>query len=145
MPASACDAEHDTAWPAGPTCSCDLGPCCRHHHRIKQLGCSKTRHGDGSITWTSPTGRQRTVRSQHQPPQPAVRDLTRLSEPSEWDQLSPDELDEQLWILDGRPDDPQAYELRKPDLQPEDQPVDRDTTWSWDLDDPYAWEPALTE
>jgi hypothetical protein len=40
------DTEHDRAWPDGPTCACNLGPCCRKHHRIKQLGWTKTRgHG----------------------------------------------------------------------------------------------------
>jgi hypothetical protein len=141
MPASACDAEHDRAWPDGPTCSCDLGPCCRHHHRVKQLGFTKPRHADGSLTWTHPTGRQRRSRSQHDAPAAPVRDLSPLSEPTEWDELSPDELDEVLWILDGRPEDPAGYELRAEDVEPEDFPVGRDTTWSWDLDDPYAWLP----
>ncbi len=45
--AANCDAEHDLAHPDGPTCSCNLGPCCRRHHRVKQLGWTKTRHRDG--------------------------------------------------------------------------------------------------
>ena len=148
MPATACDAEHDDAWTGdddgGPTCSCQLGPCCRHHHRIKQLGYRKTRHADGSLTWTSLTGRTTWVRSQHEPPQPPIRTLTPLAETTDWDELSPDELDEILWILDGRPEDPAAYELRAQDAEPEDvMPRELgDTRWGWDLDDPYAWEPA---
>lgn len=143
MPASACDAEHDRAWPDGPTCSCDLGPCCRHHHRVKQLGFTKTRRADGSLTWTHPVGRQRRVRSQHEPPQAPVRDLAPLTQPTQWEQLSPDELDEVRWILDGRPEDPAVYELRAEDVEPEDSPVERTTTWSWDLDDPYPWLPPF--
>ena len=140
MPATACDAEHDTAWPEGPTCSCQLGPLCRHHHRIKQLGFRKTRHADGSLTWTSPTDRTTWVRSQHEPPSPPVRALTPPAEPSDWDELSPDELDETLWILDGRPEDPAAYELRAEDHDPDDAPPFElgDTRWGWDLDDPYV-------
>ncbi|HEU0101094.1 MAG TPA: DUF222 domain-containing protein, partial [Mycobacteriales bacterium] len=51
MPARRCDMEHDLAWPAGPTCGCNLGPCCRRHHRVKQTGWTKTRTGTG-VTWT---------------------------------------------------------------------------------------------
>ena len=68
--ASGCDVDHDLAWPFGPTCSCNLGPLCRRHHRIKQLGWIKHRRTDGSIRWTSPTGRTWTSPNQHTPPTP---------------------------------------------------------------------------
>ena len=144
MPARACDAEHDAAWPGGPTCSCNLGPCCRHHHRVKQLGWRKTRHPDGSVTWTDPFGRARTTSGQHEPLQPPVRDLLPVLRDSPWDELSPGEREEELWIRDGRPEDPAAYELRAIDVDPDDVPYpDKvDTRWSWDLDDPYVWQPA---
>ncbi len=52
-----CDLDHDLAWPHGPTCGCNLGPLCRRHHRIKQLGWTKTRTSGAGVRWTSPTGR----------------------------------------------------------------------------------------
>jgi hypothetical protein len=66
--AAGCDLDHDLAWPHGPTCACNLGPLCRRHHRIKQLGWLKHRRPDGSIRWTSPTGRSWTSPNQHQRP-----------------------------------------------------------------------------
>ncbi len=61
--ASRCDLDHDLAWPAGPTCACNLGPLCRRHHRAKQTGWTKTRRrcseGVEVVRWTSPTGRTR--------------------------------------------------------------------------------------
>ena len=144
MPASACDAEHDDAWPGGPTCSCNLGPCCRRHHRVKQLGWTKTRHPDGSLTWTNPFGRARTTPSQHEPPQPPLRDLLPVPSDSPWDDLSPGELEEQLWVLDARPEDAAGFELRATDVDPDEVPYPDhgDTRWSWDLDDPHVWQPV---
>jgi hypothetical protein len=142
--AGGCDAEHDLAHPAGPTCACNLGPLCRHHHRIKQLGWTKTRHRDGGLTWIHPDGRQWLSPAQHQPPEPAVRPAPPLPPLSEWDEPDPDALAELLWILDGRQDDPVAHDLRAEDVEPPDtDPYDpfRDTRWTWDLDDPYAWLP----
>ena len=69
-----CDLDHDTAWPAGPTCGCDLGPLCRRHHRIKQRGWRKTRHSN-RVTWTSPTGRHHDSPTPYPPAAPAVRAL----------------------------------------------------------------------
>ena len=66
--AAGCDLDHDLAWPHGPTCACNLGPLCRRHHRIKQLGWIKRRRPDGSIRWTSPTGRAWTSPNQHPTP-----------------------------------------------------------------------------
>ncbi len=74
---SRCDVDHDTAWPSGPTCACNLGPLCRHHHRLKQqqlgqdrdasTGWLKHRQDDGSVRWTSPTGHTWTSPPQHEP------------------------------------------------------------------------------
>jgi hypothetical protein len=63
--AAGCDLDHDLAWPYGPTCACNLGPLCRRHHRIKQLGWIKHRRADGGVRWTSPSGRSWTSPSQH--------------------------------------------------------------------------------
>ena len=35
VPAARCDLDHRVPWPAGPTCSCNLAPLCRTHHRMK--------------------------------------------------------------------------------------------------------------
>jgi hypothetical protein len=75
--ATGCDLDHDLAWPFGPTCACNIGPLCRRHHRIKQLGWTKHRQPDGSVRWTDPTGRSWTSPNQHAKPvvtpSPAVR------------------------------------------------------------------------
>ena len=73
--AARCDLDHDTAWPDGPTCACNLGPLCRRHHRTKQNGWTKTRHPDGSTGWTSPTGRTWTSPNQHPAPPAPTRPL----------------------------------------------------------------------
>ncbi|GAC1441734.1 MAG: hypothetical protein NVSMB55_10300 [Mycobacteriales bacterium] len=71
--AAGCDLDHDLAWPHGPTCSCNLGPLCRRHHRIKQLGWIKRRRDDGSVSWTDHTGRSWTSPAQGFGPAPAPR------------------------------------------------------------------------
>ncbi len=147
-----CDAELDLNHPEGPTCSCNLGPCCRRHHRVKQQGWTKTRQVDSAVRWTSPTGRTWLSPSQHQPPAPPVRPLPPLSAPDPLDQLSPTYADDELWELLDRPDDPDAYELRAQDHDPADTDdagdrlTERATGWTLDLDDPCAWtdDPALS-
>jgi hypothetical protein len=146
--AEACDAEHDRAHPDGPTCACNLGPCCRHHHRMKQQGWTKTRQSDSGVLWTSPTGRPWLSPSQHQPPAQPVRPLPAIPAPDPLDELSPTFTDDELWLLLDRPDDPQAWELRATDREPADvdpDPLGADTRWTLDLTDPYAWtdQPAL--
>ena len=141
--ATACDLDHDTAWPQGPTCACNLGPLCRRHHRCKQTSWTKQRTRDGGVRWTSPSGKSWTTPSQHQPPQPAVRALPPLPITTELDDLSPLALEDELRHLDpGSPiwHDPLAHELRADDTEPEDDDgFPTDTTWNLDLDDPYAW------
>ncbi|MCW2679114.1 MAG: hypothetical protein JWM62_515 [Frankiales bacterium] len=141
-----CDAEHDLAWPDGPTCACNLGPCCRRHHRVKQLGWTKTRTAAG-LTWTSP-GRGRGWLSplQHEPPSSPVRPLPPLPADDPLAELSPLQQEAELWWLADCPGDPAALELRAVEAD-EAACVDRrgdllrvgDTRWSLDLDDPYAW------
>ncbi|CAN5498092.1 HNH endonuclease signature motif containing protein [soil metagenome] len=57
-----CDLDHTTAWQhGGATAASNLAHLCRHHHRLKhESDWNVTRHTDGSITWTSPTGAVRT-------------------------------------------------------------------------------------
>ncbi len=61
-PARACDHDHrlpyDEADPArGPTCSCNLAPLCRHHHRLKTHTPWRYRSPEPSVyLWTSPHG-----------------------------------------------------------------------------------------
>jgi hypothetical protein len=146
--AVACDAEHDDAWPSGPTCACNLGPCCRRHHRCKQEGWTKQRLQDSAVRWTSPTGRAWTSPPQHHAPTPPLRPLRAVSTASPWDELDPISLEQLLWELDGRPDDPAALELRAVDVDPDDLDSpdrlggllsSRAGRWTVDLDDPYSW------
>jgi hypothetical protein len=141
-----CDVEHDVAWPDGPSCACNCGPCCRRHHRVKQEGWTKSRSADGSVTWTSPTGRRRSSGAQHAALQQPVRPLYPLQlSDHPLDELSPIAREEELWRLGDRPDDPAARELRRPDEEPmagDDigrQLEERQTRRSLDLDDPYGW------
>ena len=62
-PTTVCDLDHTVPWPHGPTCMCNLGPLCRHHHRLKthDPGWSLTNHGNGTYTWTTPHGTRHTV------------------------------------------------------------------------------------
>lgn len=95
--ASRCDLDHDLAWPHGATCACNVGPLCRRHHRIKQLGWHKQRTAEG-VLWTSPTGR--TTLSPHQHDDvPLPREL-RPQPADPLAGLSPSEREEQLWSAD---------------------------------------------
>jgi len=106
-----CDVDHDQAWPAGPTCACNLGPVCRRHHRIKQTGWAKTRCGTG-VTWTSPTGRHHDSAGPWSPPsQGRCPPLPALPAPS----FSPAELEDIRWDSEP-PLDPGAGELRVSEL-----------------------------
>lgn len=151
-----CDLDHDRAWTGddagGPTCACNLGPCCRRHHRIKQLGWTKTRDRRSGVTWTHPAGRRWNSPSQHEPPAAALRPPPPLPSPNPLDELNPDDLDEELWHLDLLPDDPGPWVLPA-DIEPADiEPADydelghrlshTDTCWTLDLADPCAWQPT---
>ncbi|CAI9417571.1 HNH endonuclease signature motif containing protein [Nocardioides sp. T2.26MG-1] len=58
-PSRGCDLDHAIAWAdGGPTCSCNLVPLCRFHHRLKTHGgWILQRTGHRIFTWTSPHGR----------------------------------------------------------------------------------------
>ena len=62
-PTTVCDLDHTVPWPHGPTCICNLGPLCRHHHRLKthDPGWALTNHGNGTYTWTTPHATRHTV------------------------------------------------------------------------------------
>ncbi|HEV2259012.1 MAG TPA: DUF222 domain-containing protein [Streptosporangiaceae bacterium] len=59
-PASRCDFEHNTPYETGGrTCLCNANPKCRHDHRLKQdPRWNAEQLPDGSIRWTTPSGRQ---------------------------------------------------------------------------------------
>ena len=144
--ASRCDAEHDTAWPEGPTCACNLGPCCRRHHRVKQLGWAKARGEGSAVVWTSPGGAGTWLsRAQHSAPVPATRPVVPVPRTNPFDELSPLEQQHLLWEPADRPDDPAALELRALDATAETADIlgehlrTGDTRWTLDLDDPYLW------
>ena len=59
-----CDLDHIIDWPLGPTCSCNLVPLCRGHHRLKtHAGWTYERTGPTTFVWTSPHGHTYTVES----------------------------------------------------------------------------------
>ncbi len=65
-PARRCDLDHAKPWPNGPTTPTNLGGLCRRHHRLKQRRrWTYHLHPDGTATWTSPTGTQRTTQPDH--------------------------------------------------------------------------------
>ncbi len=62
-PAAQADFEHNTPYDAGGrTCMCNGGPKCRHDHRLKQHPRWKAEQfPDGTVRWTTPSGRQYTT------------------------------------------------------------------------------------
>ena len=60
--ASGTDVDHTVPWPNGPTSDTNLAVLCRHHHRLKHsAGWDVILRPDGSMTWTTPTGRTMTT------------------------------------------------------------------------------------
>ncbi len=57
-PAARCDLDHSIAWDKGGlTCSCNLAPLCRHHHRLKQAeGWWLEQPEPGVLVWRTPAG-----------------------------------------------------------------------------------------
>jgi hypothetical protein len=58
-PSDGCDLDHVVPHDqGGPTCSCNLVPLCRRHHRLKtHAGWRIHRVGHRMFVWTSPLGR----------------------------------------------------------------------------------------
>ncbi|MCF4123179.1 HNH endonuclease [Antribacter sp. KLBMP9083] len=58
-----CDVDHSTDWAEGGTTSAtNLAHLCRAHHTLKhQTRWTVAHHGDGTLTWTSPSGRTYTT------------------------------------------------------------------------------------
>ncbi|AFM16775.1 protein of unknown function DUF222 [Mycolicibacterium chubuense NBB4] len=62
VPADRCDLDHSLPWPYGPTHPSNLTCKCRGHHLMKTFwdgpgGWSEKQSPDGTVTWTSPSGR----------------------------------------------------------------------------------------
>jgi hypothetical protein len=59
QPAWRTDLDHTEPWhKGGLTCSCNLGGCCRTHHKLKQRpGWSLDQPEGGVFRWTTPAGR----------------------------------------------------------------------------------------
>ncbi|MDX1881180.1 DUF222 domain-containing protein [Mycolicibacterium sp. 141076] len=56
-PAQACDIDHTTAYPAGPTHPSNLKCLCRFHHLLKTFHpWQDQQFPDGTVVWTAPTG-----------------------------------------------------------------------------------------
>ncbi len=138
-----CDLDHDRAHPHGPTCPCNLGPLCRHHHRLKQSLLHKTRRDDG-VHWTSPTGRSWLSPTQHPSPQPPVRPLPPLPDPDDPDDPDGPDVDQDgstdLAWLAGRADRLRADDPHnEPDADRDPYTLIRPTGWGLALDDPTRW------
>lgn len=55
---SGTDLDHTVPWPDGPTDPGNLAALCRRHHRLKHAaGWRAELHPDGTMTWTTPSGR----------------------------------------------------------------------------------------
>jgi len=76
-PAARCDVDHVVAWAdGGRTVADNLAHLCRHHHVLKHQTSWRSAPGpDGTLTWTSPTGRT-THDPPADPPGLAAPDLT---------------------------------------------------------------------
>lgn len=66
QPAEVCDVDHTVPWPLGPTHASNLKCLCRKHHLLKTFwggphGWADRQLPDGSVIWTSPTGRTYTT------------------------------------------------------------------------------------
>jgi hypothetical protein len=62
-PAEFCDVDHTVPYPAGPTHPSNLKSLCRKHHLLKTFwDWRDQQHPDGTVVWTSPTGRTYTTR-----------------------------------------------------------------------------------
>ncbi|MCP2168827.1 HNH endonuclease signature motif containing protein [Goodfellowiella coeruleoviolacea] len=58
-PANKSDLDHHVPFPHGDTSAHNLTTLCRHHHRVKHSGrWQSKRRDDGTVIWTSPSGRQ---------------------------------------------------------------------------------------
>ena len=67
VPAEACDIDHSVPWPYGPTHAGNCRLMCRGNHLLKTFwvgedGWSDKQFPDGTIEWTSPTGKTYTTR-----------------------------------------------------------------------------------
>jgi hypothetical protein len=66
-PAEFCDIDHTVPWQqGGPTHPSNMALLCRAHHLLKtfwqgQTGWGEKQYGDGTIVWTSPSGRRYTT------------------------------------------------------------------------------------
>ena len=59
VPAEMCDVDHTIPWPLGPTHPSNLKCACRKDHLLKTFwdGWSDRQFPDGTVEWTSPTGK----------------------------------------------------------------------------------------
>jgi Domain of unknown function (DUF222) len=82
--ARACDLDHDTPWPRGPTDVANLAPRCRRQHEHKTRGLVRTKlHADGSVDTVMLTGAVTTTRPEplpgHAPGEGYAREVTAAS------------------------------------------------------------------
>ena len=92
-PSRACELDHTVPYPAGPTCACNMAPLCVHHHHLKHqaAGWQLANHGNGHLTWTTPTGQHPHVGEPSPPPTPTNPDppADHPDDPSDLDDTPP--------------------------------------------------------
>ena len=68
--------DHLTPYPVGPTAAWNLGLLSERCHQAKHAGWTVIRHPDGSLSWTSPLGRNYQRPPPHRPPPHLDPDMT---------------------------------------------------------------------
>jgi Domain of unknown function (DUF222) len=162
-PATGCELDHDTPWPAGATTAGNLSPKCKTHHTAKTAGrLSTTKQPDGTVTWTYPSGHTHTTSP---PPHPVDTWPTTWTEPDSSTQvqhalqalqretdrntrdritaLKQHALDQRLHTWETQPPPNDRHEHR-PDHRPEQRPEHWPDQRTDDLDT-YACEPNYEE
>lgn len=84
MPAGRCEIDHTVAWEhGGETSAANLAPLCKGHHTVKHHTDWTVRQtaGDGTLEWTSPSGRRYTVRPRRRTPVFRPSEVARYGDP----------------------------------------------------------------
>lgn len=86
-PATACECDHRTPHPLGPTSTGNLQPLCRRHHLVKHSeGFSVVREDDGSYTWSTRFGTSLRTAPPEYPSAEWPADLGEMPWPEQFDQ-----------------------------------------------------------
>ncbi|CAN5286715.1 hypothetical protein BH20ACT5_BH20ACT5_23210 [soil metagenome] len=82
QPAGRTDLDHTIPYPHGSTAATNLAALCRAHHRLKTFTTwTVDQTGDGTLTWTSPTGQRHTTRPRAHPVEHADAEADTAADP----------------------------------------------------------------